>query len=544
MPAINRKHIGIFLIIFLLVWEPVKATSRYWVFFKDKGVTAVDAQKQLQHIRAGYPEKSFARRQKSGIGFDLRDLPIHQEYIDSIVSTGGVICQKSRWVNAISIEADDSIFAKIDSYDFITGVQLVRGLEVSRYGLIETEGLTSSTDNELHSPANPYISRGAYGPSFRQAELAGVIDAHDRGLTGAGVLLGMLDTGFQLDHRAFAGLEVIGQYDFIFNDPDPSYDPRTDRPGQANHGTGCLSVIVGYDPGFLVGIAPCASVALAKTEVTGSETQIEEDYWIAGIEWLEWLGADVISSSLSYKAWYSRNDLDGLTPLVTRAAQRACELGMVLCNSAGNAGSRIVSIGAPADAQSVLAIAAVDSNRQLTGFSSRGPSADGRVKPDVAAMGHKVVCVKPLTRRGYSRWNGTSLSCPIVAGVVALVIEAHPDWSSRKVVEAIRETSDRAYRPDFAIGYGIVSAVDAIDYPSLFGKVVSFSDGKPIPGVEISLSFKDWSGTITSDITGRYSFVNLPEGVYSLTAALEGEVITTRENLIIPPSMPMDLVIE
>jgi len=291
-----------------------------------------------------------------------------------------------------------------------------------------------------------------------------VIEAHRRGLTGAGVLVGMLDTGFQLGHRAFAGLELVAQYDFIHNDPDPSYDPLNDPPGQANHGTGCLSVLAGYDPGRLVGIAPRVAVALAKVEWTGSETAVEEDYWVAGLEWLEWLGAEVVTSSLTYHDWYSATDMDGLVPLVSRAAERAAELGVVICNAAGNNGPGEITIGAPADAAGILAVAATDSTGAVTKFSSRGPSADGRIKPDVAAMGRGVVVATPLTRRGYSRWNGTSLATPIVAGVAALVLEAHPDWTAAEVVEAIRASSDRWFMPDNALGYGVVDAAEAVDY--------------------------------------------------------------------------------
>ncbi len=506
------------------------ASIRYWVFFSDKGTANTI---QLSELRSTWTERSLQRRQRNGVSLDERDAPVNADYIAQIDEIGATVINSSRWLNAVSVDADSILIRNLLSLDCVSNIQQVGSIRRDNICLEDT----------LIDADNSFIPLGAYGESWRQAEQIGVIDAHRRGLTGSGVLIGILDTGFQLDHRAFAGLDVLAQYDFIFNDNDPSYDPNTDSQSQPSHGTGCLSVIGGYDPGYLVGIAPRATFALAKTELTNLEIPQEEDYWVAGIEWLEWLGADVVNSSLSYSDWYWKSNYDGMTAPTTVAAERACELGMVICNSAGNAGPDDITLGAPADAPNVLTIAAVDAAGFITRFSSRGPSADGRIKPDVAAMGYNVTCVQPNTWDQYDKWNGTSLASPLVTGAIALVIEAHPEWSSRMVIEAIRQTAHQSFKPDFTYGYGIVDAVRAIDYPSLTGKIINDTKGRIIPDITIQLTNVNNQFNTTSDIFGQYRFKNLPTGTYKMTVSNGPESpIIIYNNIVVPPSLPMDII--
>ena len=548
-----KAHIPALLITLGLLFapKPCAAGDRYWVFLRDKGSAAAETGSSIAALRDSWPERSLNRRMKSGVSLDESDLPLRENGIQAIQEAGGRVVAISRWFNAVSVTADAVAMRKIAGLSSVSAVQPVAKGDRDATALIETGALTAEEIvRAQEAEAGAAVPLGSYGPSRLQAEMAGVVEAHRRGLTGAGVLIGALDTGFQLNHRAFAGLELVGQYDFIYNDPDPSYNPATDPVSQAGHGTGCLSVIVGYDPGYLVGIAPRAAVAVAKTEDDRSETEVEEDYWIAGLEWLEWLGAEVVTSSLTYRDWYESRDFDGERPLISRAAQRACELGMIICNSAGNGGPGAITIGAPADAPGVLAIGAVDSTGRITRFSSRGPSADGRIKPDVAALGQGVVCVTPLTWGEYGRWRGTSLSCPIVAGVAALVLEAHPDWPAQMVVEAIRATADRAFMPDNAAGYGIVNAVAAIDYPELSGRIINGATTLGMSGVTLELTLmgaphpeSNHLSIARSDSSGWFKFVNLPGGTYDLTVkAALGESVNY-PSLTLPPSLPFDIVL-
>ena len=253
-----------------------------------------------------------------------------------------------------------------------------------------------------------------YGPSLGQLAQIKVPEVHDMGLHGEGVVVGVFDAGFSnLAHEAFAGLRILASHDFVNGDEDVG--DGADR-GEGSHGTQTLSTLAGYKPGQLIGPAFAASVLLAKTENTESETPVEEDNWAAAAEWAEALGVDVVSSSLGYLDYdgpypsYSWADMNGERAISTRAAERAASLGVVVVNSAGNSGFNPDhnTLGAPADGRRVLAVAAVSSSGRRADFSSVGPSADGRVKPDLAAQGVSVRVASPDRVNGYTVSSGTS----------------------------------------------------------------------------------------------------------------------------------------
>jgi subtilisin family serine protease len=241
--------------------------------------------------------------------------------------------------------------------------------------------------------------------------------------------------------------------------------------GDGSHGTAVLSTIGGYAPGELVGPAFAASYILAKTENTDSETPVEEDNWAAAAEWAESLGAEVLTTSLGYLVFdsgtgYGYEDMDGATAVSTLAAQRAVELGVVVLSSAGNSGQHPDparnTLGAPADGTYVISVGAVDEAGERVSFSSVGPTADGRIKPDLMARGQGVLVASSFTVSAYRTANGTSFACPLVAGVAALVLQAHPDYSVSEVVEVLRSTASRAATPDNVYGWGIPDAPAAI----------------------------------------------------------------------------------
>jgi subtilisin family serine protease len=257
---------------------------------------------------------------------------------------------------------------------------------------------------------------------------------------------------------AFHRLKILDRRDFVNGDRNVSN--LRDR-GDGDHGARVLSVLGGFAGGELVGPAYGATFLLAKTEDTESETPIEEDNWAAAAEWAEARGADVISSSL-----YSFEDMDGATAVTTIVAQMAAERGVVVVVSAGNQGfdPEHNTLGAPADGDLVLSIGAVDSFGARADFSSVGRTADGRIKPDVMAQGVLVKTANPRTRDQYVLSDGTSFSCPLAAGVAALVLQAHPDWTVDRVRRAMRSTADGAAHPDRLMGWGVLDALEAVTF--------------------------------------------------------------------------------
>jgi len=406
---------------------------------------------------------AMRRGLRSRVPYDSRDLPVSADYLDALRPHCIRLRHASRYFNAVSAEIEAREAAGIRALGFVAKLDAVasgRRFPEPPAGARSSPGM----------PAGPRAD--SYGESYQQLNQAGLIELLEKGYNGSGsvsgrppVLVGILDTGFRLDHVALQGVQVEARWDFIQGDSIVS-DDVGDAPGQGSHGTQVLGVLAGRSSGELVGPAWGARYLLAKTEILNQEIPIEEDHWVAGIEWADSAGADVVTSSLGYIDWYTLDSLDGNTALCTRAADIAVSHGIVVVNSAGNRG--LAGIVAPADGDSVIAVGAVDRDGEITTFSSRGPTADGRIKPDFAAMGLGVRSVSYFDTLEYSNYNGTSFAAPLVAGVCALLLEAHPDWDPIEVRGALRATSSMSGFPDNAYGYGIPNAALAAGYPESF----------------------------------------------------------------------------
>ncbi|MCH7946491.1 MAG: S8 family peptidase [candidate division Zixibacteria bacterium] len=415
-------------------------------------------------------EKSLRRRSKvfglndSQNRFDFRP---SDKVLQEITSTGVPIRRVSRWFKAVSVEASASQILQLVRLAFVSKVDLVKTLS------------TPLPVVEVSQQRNIPAQRSAllpYGLSLFQNSFINAVKLHEAGLSGKGVLIALFDTGFDTAHVAFDSTSIIVSYDFINNDDDVSGADCPTGVQQSFHGTLTLGVMGAYLPGTLIGVAYGADYALAKTEITctdingNDEFKVEEDNWIAAAEWADSIGADIISSSLGYTTFddggsYTQSQLDGNTALITIAADFAAAMNILVVNSAGN--SRSPQPGAwntisfPADGDSVLTVGAATSDSSLAPFSSPGPTADGRIKPDISAIGVNVFTVRQ--NGGTISATGTSLSTPLVAGGAALALEHDSTMTANEALKLIQQTASSSQNPDNDFGYGLYNAARAAD---------------------------------------------------------------------------------
>ncbi|MFC1848840.1 S8 family serine peptidase [candidate division CSSED10-310 bacterium] len=438
----------------------------YWVFFNDKGLFDEGAyQTALARERLTLTPRVKWRRSKT-MGdriVDFKDLPVSVPYKMEIKRAGINIRHESRWLNAVSCGLTRAQIEKLAALDFIKAIKPI-GL-YRRQPFTDMIAQSHPTDDH-YSSLKRFVLPYDYGYSLAQVAQINVTAAHYLGFSGLGVIVSMLDTGYRTTHQAIAGRTIIGEWDFINND-GVTMDESGDPPEQHRHGTATLSTLGGFAAGTLIGPAFNAAFLLAKTENTAYELPIEEDHWVAALEWAERNGADIVSSSLAYLFFddgsgYSYDDLDGQTAVTTRAASSAAERGILVVNAMGNDGPAPKTLMAPADAFNILACGAVDANGYIADFSSRGPTADGRTKPEVVARGVQTHCASSNSDSEYFALNGTSLSTPLIAGAAALVLEAHPDWTPLQVRQALMQSGAAALEPGDTYGWGLIDVVAAI----------------------------------------------------------------------------------
>ena len=443
-----------------------------WVFFKDKGKSV---SKYYENPTLVVSKASLERRShviKSGSIIDQTDLPVSKNYINQLQSLGIKIKNVTRWFNGVSCYVLKSELDRIAALNFVRKVDFV-GRYVNTAKPIINEN--------YNPPVTPFLNKKNlvshnynYGQSLQELEQIKVPEVHDLGWTGNGIIICVMDAGVSnLQHEVFTNIHILDQYDFVNHDSVVANQPLPDS-GDGSHGTWTLALIGGFKSGQLIGPAFDATYLLAKTENTESESSIEEDNWIAAAEWAEAKGAQVFSTSLGYRydftsgSGYTAQDMNGHTAIITLGAEMAVKKGVVVVNSAGNDGWRTDqnTLNAPADGDSVIAVGAVDVSGTRASFSSYGPTADGRIKPDVMADGvnNYIPNASPGTPVGYSYGSGTSFSCPLVAGVAALLLQAHPTWTPMEVRDALRNTASQSSTPDSLYGWGIINALAALNY--------------------------------------------------------------------------------
>lgn len=414
----------------------------YRVYFSDKGTYSVSDFNPADLLS----ERAIARRLKAGIEVpDQKDLPVFHNYISQVSSLGFKLHCTSRWMNTAlfktSAPADTSLLA---------GLPFVDDIKIVKMPLTKGPQDDKLDFNTGEISASP--------PYDLPVSMLNGHPLHSSGFNGKGVLIAILDGGFinadqvssLRDLRTRRG--IVATYDFISNDAYV-YNYHS-------HGTAVLSVLAGNINGYILGTAPGASYILLRTEDGDTEFTVEEDFWAAGAEYADSAGADIISSSLGYSEFddatssYKYSDLDGKTTFVTRAAEIAASKGILVVNSAGNERNKEwVRIIAPSDGANVLAAGAVDAYENISVFSSAGPSYDGRVKPDNAALGVNVIVQVSLS--GLATASGTSFSCPLLSGMSACLMQAVKEATNTDIIQAINASGDKYNSPDSLYGYGI-----------------------------------------------------------------------------------------
>jgi serine protease AprX len=446
-----------------VLFSETNAQIRKVIFLKDKNQTAYSLSKPLEYLSP----RAIDRRARYNIAIDSSDLPVNPAYINTIAGLNNLnIIGASKWLNAIIVECSDAAtLMQISNLPFVQNVQniaLRKTRSSERKNIIET--VTSPAEfnsRRLRNLSDVFD----YGPAEGQIKMHNGHLLHNIGAQGEGMLIAFFDAGyFQFNNNRFvdsARLQgrIMATRDFYSNDDLVSDDDA--------HGLFCLSAVGGNIPGEYVGSAPLASFLLLKTEDVRSEQIIEEYMWGLGAEFADSCGADVFSSSVGYTTFddplqnHNYNELDGNTAIVTRMADKAASKGILVVTSAGNeGGSSWKYIGTPADGDSVFAVGAVNAQKQIAGFSSFGPTSDGRIKPNVVGLG--VGTALAGTNQSVIYSSGTSYSTPTLAGLMACFWQFFPELNNAQLMKLIQASSDRYPSPDPQYGYGIPDMAKAL----------------------------------------------------------------------------------
>ena len=416
---------------------------RFRVYLHTKGEAGYRVDKPEAFLSA----EAIARRERMGIAVEADDCPIAPAILDQLAQTGVKPILTSKWMRTVVVESEDyGVEQTLRQLPMVDSVQFVwQGEATAPLDRVESGERLAPTKEPKKSP---------YGYALGQIKLLNGLKLHRAGFRGQGMRVAVIDAGFlNADRmRVFDSLHLLGTYNIV-------------SPGQSvfaedEHGTKVLSCLAANAPGWMVGTAPEASYWLIKSEDSRSEYPIEEDYYVAALEFADSVGVAVVSSSLGYYTFdddslsYTQADLDGHTAFISRAAHRAAEKGLLLFSSAGNEGnSTWKKITFPADTEGILTVGSMTSQKERSRFSSKGLTADGRIKPDLVALGSGSCVVVGSGEISYG--SGTSFATPILAGMGICLWQALPQLSPQELIDLLRQSGSQAERPDAELGYGL-----------------------------------------------------------------------------------------
>lgn len=432
-----------------------------WVEFIDKDIHTEKRRLEIiKNLEKNFNSRALSRRKKKrtfpGL-FDERDFPLASRYLEGVAKTGAEIRVKSRWLNGVSILAVKKQIEKIKKLPYVKNV---------------TDLHPQKPRKQLKTPLKPSRKQprettGFYGRSEVQVRQLGLDKLHKAGYTGRGIVIAVIDCGFDLSHTAFRDpknpIKVIAQWDFVENDGDVTPRPGI-HPTNYDHGTLVLGILAAYAPKELVGTAYAADFILCNPEDGEYEYYLEERWFAAALEFAESRGADIVTSSLVLYGVYSHEQADGNTAVMTIGLNIAVGNGVICLTGAGNSGHdqdpATSHLMVPGDAKNVICVGSITQKAVIAGFSSDGPTQDGRLKPEVLAMGLGTATVSLTDKNGYINVSGPSVATPVVAGAVACLLQVHPDWTVQQLRKALFLSGDfyrKHGKPDplFIHGYGI-----------------------------------------------------------------------------------------
>jgi hypothetical protein len=485
---VSNKFLAVFILLAGLIGG-VSAQDRYAVYFKFKPQTTFSLSKPQEFLT----QKAIDRRTREGIQADSTDLPVSKKYVDAVKAKADYLLYESKWLNAAVLVTTQSKADEIKALPFVSKVELVGigyldnpNLRLNYLPYLPKE--PKKRKEEPVSSRDLQLNENTY--DF-QNQLIGIPEMHEEGFRGKGITIAVFDAGFPGVNTASSLIhlqtnkQIISTRDFV---RPWNTDVYTDN----QHGTNVLSLIASNEPGKMLAGAPDANYILVMTEEVATEYWVEEYNWVRGAEYADSLGVDIISSSVGYWDFddptmnYTVADLDGKTTVITKGATIAAEKGILVVNSAGNYGSGVSSLVAPADAVGILAIGSVNKDLTVSGFSSRGPTGDGRVKPDLAAMGGGTALVRSNGTVGFS--NGTSFSAPQISALAAGLWEGRPEWTKDQLILNLLRSGSQADKPDNLIGFGVPNFFDAY-----YGEILS------VEGTPESISWKVYPNPMATE---------------------------------------------
>ena len=448
----------------LLLWLGMVAAvsaqnpTCYRIYLKDKA----NSPYSIDNPSAYLSQRAIDKRARFNIPITEQDLPVNPQYKQQILGLDAEMhfLAVSKWMNTATLYCPDStVVPQIEALPFVDSVMAVGNYILHDLPVYQ---IPENPVPLVHNTLSTSKETIDYGEGLSQIALLNGIPLHEEGFRGEGMLIAVIDGGF-------FGIETISFYQELENSGRfyghyslmPDFVDTLQSGWSEVHGTIVTSAMAANTNGEFVGTAPGASYALIHTEWVGSEEIIEEDFWANGAEIADSIGADVVNSSLGYRAFpdFPQNDIsyenmDGVHSIASQCATILGQKGVIVCVAAGNDGSNeYYYVNRPGDAFDILTVGACTADSLIAGFSSHGPSYDGRVKPDITSQGVATACYYPYNM--LSTADGTSLATPVAAGMCACLWQAMPVYTATEMMQIIRESSHLYHNPNPEFGYGI-----------------------------------------------------------------------------------------